>query len=81
MYFIEVNEVKNTAIIDCYMKYIVFYFRDCLVFCFFELIKQDLSDYVTMHNTIRCKAKKGSGTPSGKPDILYSNPQSFGTYL
>jgi len=54
------------------------YQKDCLVFCFFDLIKHELEDYVTMHNTSRCKTKKGTGTPSGKPDILYNSPQAFG---
>eukprot|EP00111_Clytia_hemisphaerica_P012157 TCONS_00035698-protein len=48
--------------------------RECLKFCFLQLIQKELDDFKLIHNTHR----RSNETTGGKPELLYSMPNYFG---
>ena len=55
--------------------------RECLKFCFNDVIQRELDDIKKVHNTHRIRRFPNQECPSGRPDIMYSIPEYYGKLL
>ncbi len=54
--------------------------RECLKFCFMEVLQKELHKIAQHWNTHRIRPSANPESPPGRPDILYFLPQSADTY-
>ena len=55
--------------------------RHCLAYCYAGLLRDSLSEFVTLWNSHKIRKNQGARCPSGVPDILYSTPEIAGIHL
>ncbi|XP_057300662.1 uncharacterized protein LOC130635218 [Hydractinia symbiolongicarpus] len=53
--------------------------KECLKFCFHGLIQKELDDMIEVHNTHRIRPYPNQECPSGRPDIIYAVPETYGS--
>lgn len=54
------------------------FFRDCLTFCFMDLIRQDLNKFKVEWNSHRLRPSEGARCPAGRPSVLFDVPEAYG---
>ena len=53
--------------------------RECLKFCFMDLLQMELHKVARLWNTHRIRPSANPDSPAGRPDCLYFTPQSTHT--
>lgn len=61
-----------------YFKWYNMFLRECLKYCFHGLIQKELDDMREVHNTHRIRPYPNQECPSGRPDIIYAVPETYG---
>ena len=78
-------------IVDCQISFlhlqfstkILFFFhsRGCILYCFAQLIQNDLDKALLLHNSHRIRPYTFQECPSGKPDLIFQLPEAYGEYV
>ena len=79
MKYADISVHKKVAIV-WYDKIINFSLRDCLRFCFLELIQKDLDKIQALHNQHHIRVYPSRECPSGRPELIYNFPQAYGVF-
>ena len=56
------------------------YLRECLKFCFNDVLQKELHEVQKLHNCHRIRPYPNQQCPSGKPNIICNIPQAFGKF-
>ena len=65
--------MRDISIFDSSLKY----HKECLRFCFMEIIQKDFNETPRRLNNHRIRYKQNSECPTDRPDILYFTPKLF----